>query len=72
MLCECTWLARIKAGPQGAAEIEPRVNIHCMYVIYQTREGVFQSDIKTLGSRLKKRGVAEFFLNDFEVSTVVQ
>ena len=41
--------------------------IHVIVCSISNTRKMFSSDIETLRSRLKKRGAAEFFLNDFEV-----
>ena len=57
--------------PQGLLSISYAVPVtikvsNVLSNISNTRKRV-SSDIQTVRSRLKKRGAAEFFLNDFEV-----
>ena len=57
--------------------LKEKLRVQKRRVFHQTRHGAWfplslarkrvSSDIQTLRSRLKKRGVAEFFLNDYEV-----
>ena len=60
--CIFFYFLRVSSGDQPLAKVPEDSGCN----ISNTRRCV-SSDIQTLRSRLKKRGAAEFFLNDFEV-----